>query len=335
MKKPEGMAEPGWYDDPEISGNERYWNGKFWEKATRKSGDETVSPIPLGDFRLGWFLFRYPLNRDKAFVSYSLILLLSLISGIASEFSSGTRANLIPYMAITLIPLMAAYIYLFFLPYLLIRRKRDKNKGISPAQKNQSGLKLSPKIFIGGAVGIIFLLIAIGSYTSSSESKIEYFTVKQKEISEILRNYNAEAAVAVGVVREVSDRTITTGDAIAKFGAATSKVTPILSQLREVCFEIDFPPAEGNDEEIAIAKAMNMLKVACEITPEQFVVLVDIFKSQIDAESTQADLDTLSAKLEALNRQKIVATKNGVEAILPYASDAEAKLLQSLLDSMD
>jgi hypothetical protein len=38
MKKPEGMAEPNWYDSPENPGMEQYWNGKYWAKQTRPIG---------------------------------------------------------------------------------------------------------------------------------------------------------------------------------------------------------------------------------------------------------------------------------------------------------
>jgi hypothetical protein len=38
MKKPEGMAEPDWYDSPENPGKEQYWNGKYWTKQTRPTG---------------------------------------------------------------------------------------------------------------------------------------------------------------------------------------------------------------------------------------------------------------------------------------------------------
>jgi hypothetical protein len=41
MKKPEGMAEPNWYDSPENLGMEQYWNGKYWTKQTRPIGSNS------------------------------------------------------------------------------------------------------------------------------------------------------------------------------------------------------------------------------------------------------------------------------------------------------
>ena len=38
MKKPDGMADPNWYNSPENPGMEQYWNGKYWTKQTRPIG---------------------------------------------------------------------------------------------------------------------------------------------------------------------------------------------------------------------------------------------------------------------------------------------------------
>jgi hypothetical protein len=38
MKKPEGKAEAGWYDAPEIIGYEQYWDGSKWLRQKRLSG---------------------------------------------------------------------------------------------------------------------------------------------------------------------------------------------------------------------------------------------------------------------------------------------------------
>ena len=43
MKKPDGKAEAGWYDAPEIDGYLQYWNGKFWTKKKQiKDGFEDL-----------------------------------------------------------------------------------------------------------------------------------------------------------------------------------------------------------------------------------------------------------------------------------------------------
>ena len=38
MKKPEGKAEAGWYDAPEIIGYEQYWDGSKWLSQKRSVG---------------------------------------------------------------------------------------------------------------------------------------------------------------------------------------------------------------------------------------------------------------------------------------------------------
>ena len=50
MKKPEG-AEPGWYEDPEDSERERFWNGKYWDRwSTRLIGEDVPTPLAINEF---------------------------------------------------------------------------------------------------------------------------------------------------------------------------------------------------------------------------------------------------------------------------------------------
>jgi ABC-type transporter Mla subunit MlaD len=77
---------------------------------------------------------------------------------------------------------------------------------------------------------------------------------------------------------------------------------------------------------------MNVLRAGCEITPKQFLILQDIFRSQIDEDSSQNELDQLSAELDALNQQKINITIEGLEAALPYLNENEAIYARQLLE---
>jgi hypothetical protein len=69
VKKPNGKAEAGWYDAPEIDGYLQYWNGKFWTKNKQiKDGSENLEIPP--DYELGKLLFRSPIMSDGIFITY-------------------------------------------------------------------------------------------------------------------------------------------------------------------------------------------------------------------------------------------------------------------------
>lgn len=330
MKRPDN-AEPGWYDDPEMDKYERYWNGQYWESQTRRVSDDSVGQPARNQFKLGRFLFRYPLSQDKSFVTYCVVLSLSLFFGISSELRSGTRTELIPIMTIPLIPLVAVYIYIFFLPYLFVRRRRDKKKGIGEFELKPVPKNKFLKMILGGGAGILVALFALGTIESGQDSDLDVFIQNQERISEILGRYNSEAGAAVGVVRGISDGTLSAGEGIGQFSTASSKITPILSELRTVCEEINFPEVTGEGLDLAISQGMNILKVACEVTPKQFLVLTEIFREQINQNGTQSKLDQLSQELDLLNKEKRDAAIRGINAMLPYADESQAEIFRALL----
>lgn len=333
MKKPES-AEPGWYEDPEDAERERFWNGKYWDKSTRIVGEEIPTPQSINEFQLGPLFFRKPFGRDNALKTYLIVFVLSFISGIYSEFQSGTRIELIPILLIPVSGLMAIYIYVVFLPYLLIRRRRDKKKGLEKGSSNSISNKSQKKILIGVAsiVGVWLGLSALGGVVGQ-DSDVEEFLEYQQKITGVLNKYNTEAAVAVGVVRDLSDGVITVGDGITKFTASASQTTMILKELREECEGLQFPDLTGSGQKLAYAKAMNMLWVTCEVTPQQFLVLQQIFAEQISDSASQVRLNELSSKLTTLGKMKTDAAIEGIKAFIPYATEQEKITLNQLLDA--
>ena len=333
VKKPEG-AEPGWYEDPEDSERERFWNGKYWDKSTRLPGEEVPTPLSINEFELGPLLFRKPFGRDYALTTYLIFLGLSSISGVYTEFQSGTRIELIPILLIPVFPLVAIYLYLFFLPYLLIRRRRDKKRGLQRVSSGSINFKPRKKIFIGVAsiLGVWLGLSVLGRLIGQ-DSDVEEFLDYQQRISSVLNKYNSEAAVAVGVVRNISDGVITAGDGITKFTVSASRITPILKDLREECEGLPSPDTTGSGEKLAYAKAMNMLLVTCDVTPQQFLVLQQIFREQVSDSSSQLRLDELVSKLNSLSKLKSDAAIDGIRAFIPYASEQERVILNELLDT--
>lgn len=334
MKKPEG-AGPGWYEDPEDSERERFWNGKYWDKSTRLIGEDVPTPPTTNDFELGPLLFRKPFGRDLALITYLTFLGASFISAVYSEFQSGTRIELFPILLIPGFPLIAIYVYLFFLPYLLIRRRRDKKKGLQRVSSDSINLKPRKKILIG-VVSIlgVWLGLSVLGRVIGQDSDVEKFLEYQEKITRVLSKYNTEGAVAVGVVRNLSDGAITAGDGITKFTASTSRMTPILKDLREECEGLPSPDMTASGKELAYAKAMNMLLVTCEVTPQQFIVLQQIFREQVSDSSLQLRIDELVLKLNSLGKIKSDAAIDAIKGLLPYASEREKATLNQMLDAL-
>ena len=333
VKKPEG-AEPGWYEDPEDSERERFWNGKYWDKSTRLPGEEVPTPLSINEFWLGPLLFRKPFGRDYALTTYLIFLGLSFISGVYTEFQSGTRIELIPILLIPVFPLVAIYLYLFFLPYLLLRRRRDKKRGLQRVGPDFINIKPKKKVLIGIASILgVWLSLSVLGRVIGEDSDVEEFLDYQQKIGSVLNRYNSEAAVAVGVVRNISDGVITAGDGITQFTASASRITPILKDLREECEGLPTPNMTGSGEKLAYAKAMNILLVTCNITPQQFLVLQQIFREQISDSYSQQRIDELVLKLNSLGKLKSDAAIDGIRAFLPYASEQEKVTLNALLDT--
>jgi hypothetical protein len=96
MKKPEGMAEPNWYDSPENPGMEQYWNGKYWTKQTRPIGntsefkEKNNLSLSISNGFTKIFDYRGTAKRFEYwyffFFSYLSIFIVGAISGAISAF---------------------------------------------------------------------------------------------------------------------------------------------------------------------------------------------------------------------------------------------------------
>ena len=134
MKKPNGKAEAGWYDAPEIEGYLQYWNGKYWTKKKQpKDGYENLDVTP--EYELGRFFFRKPYFSDNAFIGWIVVNFLMAISRLTNNVNNG-ELNLSSTFSIvsglgdavigTL--LIAFLVWIFFLAYLVPRRIKDNKE---------------------------------------------------------------------------------------------------------------------------------------------------------------------------------------------------------------
>ena len=336
MQKPEGKAEAGWYDHPTEVGYEKYWNGKFWTKKNRLLGEEGPVATPADKKYLGRLLFRYPIGSDGAFIGYLIIAALGIFNGLRQEVSSGFDLALI-INALFLSAVTLPWVYILFLIYLVPRRIFDKKRGIqSYTDESDTGLEINENskqskkvITVVGAVLVLSLLISVGLRTTSKSAGDEFYE-EQQRISAITAEWNQEAAKLVTLIQGISSGEFSIGEAQERAAVLNSTLSPILIRLREECDDVPNEPITGEGQERAIQLSWKMLSVVCEVTPQQYTETLAVYKAQISATSTQADIDYHVAQLTALGERKKAAAIEALNAISPYATAGELENLNRM-----
>jgi hypothetical protein len=342
MKKPEGKAEAGWYDAPEIEGYLQYWNGRFWTKEKQiKDGFENLEVLP--EKQLGKFLFRSPIMNDGIFIAYLVLAGISALYLIADyrDFTSGitTIILIIPAIGITLI-----WIYIIFLLVLIPRRLLDKKNGITKsvsdrhqfADINSDSVVSEPmsknrKKYL---VVIVFLLLLFLIYTAQSKSGFERdadaFFNKQKEISLVLNDWNKESALLFGVIQKVSNGELDYPSAIYALNESNSRIGPVIESLRDECIDVPVQTINQTGEAQAIALAWNMLKVTCDLVPLQRIEYLAIFDAQWSESATQSKIDYHVERLADLAQKRKDAVTKALVEFEKYATGSQLEQIQQL-----
>ncbi len=336
MRKPEGNAEAGWYDHPTEDGYEKYWNGKFWSTKVRKFGEEGPLEIPADQKYLGRFLFRYPVKRDGAFIAYLGTVALGIFYGFSQEVSSGDG------LAIVIVALLGAlvtvpWVYILFLLFLIPRRFIDKKRGLqkfelvsNAGDEIQVNSKQSKRaVTVVGGILVISLLIFSG-IRATSKSEGDKFYEEQQRISAITAEWNQEAAKLVTLIQDISNGNVGIGEAQERAAVLNATLSPILTRLRDECSDVPNVPISGEGQERAILLSWKMLSVLCDVTPQQYIETIAVYKAQISETSTQADIEYHLAQLKALGERKIAAAIEAIDAISPYATEGERESLKRL-----
>lgn len=336
MRKPEGKAEAGWYDDPTGDGFEKYWNGLFWTKKVRKFGEDGPIALPAGQKYLGRLLFRYPLGSDGAFIAYLVTVALGIFYGFNQEISSGDGFAIIVvalFGALITIP----WVYILFLVFLLPRRIVDKKRGL---QKFELVSNAGEEIQVNGkqsrravtvVCGILVVsLLIFSGIRATSKSEGDKFYEEQQRISVITAEWNQEAAKLVTLIQDISNGVVGVGEAQERATVLNATLSPILTRLRDECSDVPNKPISGEGQERAILLSWKMLTAVCDVTPQQYIETVAIYKAQISETSTQADIDYHVGQLNALGERKKAAAIEAIDAISPYATAGERESLQRL-----
>lgn len=336
MRKPEGKAEAGWYDHPTENGYEKYWNGKFWTKKSRLFGEEGPIAIPADQKYLGRLLFRYPIKNDGAFIAYLITVAIGIFYGFSQEISSGDGLAIIAialFGALVTVP----WIYILFLVFLVPRRIIDKKRGLqkfelvsNAGDQVQVNIKKSKRaVTVVGGILVISLLIFSG-IRATSKSEGDKFYEEQQRISVITAEWNQEAAKLVTLIQDISNGVVGVGEAQERATVLNATLSPILTRLRDECSDVPNEPISGEGQERAILLSWKMLTAVCDLTPQQYIETLAIYKAQISETSTQADIDYHIAQLNALGERKKAAAIQAIDAISPYATAGERESLQRL-----
>jgi hypothetical protein len=124
MKKPDGMAEPDWYDSPENPGMEQYWNGEYWSKDLRMTNRNGLYLYPNDKKILHKSLFRLPLGSDNVFIAFVFIAVLSIFYSIKQDLDRGDAFPFWVYVLGSSVTVVTVYV--LFLLILIPRRIIDK-----------------------------------------------------------------------------------------------------------------------------------------------------------------------------------------------------------------
>lgn len=330
MKKPSDFIGAEWFDDPEFEGQERYWNGKFWSKHTRLTGEIGPHVVPHGQKSLGLFLFRNPIMSDGVFIAFLVVLAITAIY-LAEDFMSSFEnisaiLILIPAIALTII-----WIYILFLLILIPRRIIDKKNGLNKHPRNsqivevglESKTNQSKKAFlIVGAISTVAILFFAFQSASGKTDGDKYFEIEQS-ISAVVKDWNVAATPISQAIRSISDGSMGAAEGRRIAGIASSDFAVISNRLDEACSAIPEYDLNATGAEGAFAKSFDALQVTCDLLPQESTEILLLVGEQVAEEGTQANIDYHSSQIAIIIEKRRKAILVSLDAIMPYLTDAQ------------
>jgi hypothetical protein len=337
LKKPKDFDGADWFDDPEVEGQERYWNGKFWSKYTRLVGEIGPRVVPHGQKSLGLFLFRSPITGDGVFIAFTIVVGITAIY-LAKDFTDSISGIsgfllLIPGLAITLI-----WIYVLFLLILIPRRIFDKKNGLSKLSRNSDFEELSVENKTNQSknafltVGVISIIAIVLFAFQSANRKTEadrYFEIEQS-ISAVVKDWNVAATPISEAIRSISDGSMGAAEARRIAGVASSEFAVISNRLDDACSEIPEYDLNATGIDGAIAKSFDALQVTCDLLPQESTEILLLVREQVAEEGTQANIDYHASQIALIIEKRRTAMLNSLDALMPYLTDAQKANLERI-----
>lgn len=337
MKKPIDFVGAEWFDDSEVEGQERYWNGKSWSKHTRLAGEIGPHVVPHGQKSLGLFLFRSPITGDGVFIAFAIVLGITAIY-LVNDFTDSIAGIagfllLIPGMAVTII-----WVYILFLLILIPRRIIDKKNGLSKhprnshfkenGQKNKTNHSKKAFLIVGTISAIVILLFAFQSANSKTDGD-RYFEIEQS-ISAAVKDWNVAATPISEAIRSISDGTMGTAEARQILGVASSEFAVINNRLDDACSEIPEYDLNATGVDGAYAKSFDALQVTCDLLPQESTEVLLLVREQISEDGTQANIDYHANQIAIIIEKRRTAILDSMDALMPYLTDAQRANLERM-----
>ncbi len=330
MKKPIDFVGAEWFDDPEVEGQERYWNGKFWSKYTRLTGEIGPRVVPHGQKSLGLFLFRSPITGDGIFIAFAILVGLTAIY-LAKDFTDSIAGIssfllLIPGLALTVI-----WIYILFLLILIPRRIIDKKNGLSKLPRNsqfeeigqENKTNQSKKAFLTiGTISIVAILLFAFQSAKGKTDGDRYFEIEQS-ISAVVKDWNVAATPISQAIRSISDGTMGAAEGRRIAGVASSEFAVISNRLEDACSAIPEYDLNATGVDGAFAKSYDALQVTCDLLPQESTEVLLLVREQVSEEGTQENIDYHANQIAIIIEKRRKATLDSIDALMPYLTDAQ------------
>jgi hypothetical protein len=330
MKKPDDFIGAEWFEDPEVDGQERYWNGKFWSKHIRLIGDLGPHVVPDGQKSLGLFLFRNPIMSDGVFIAFLIVLAITAIY-LAEDFMNSFENIYAILMLIPAIALTIIWIYILFLLILIPRRIIDKKNGLNKHPRNsqivevglESKTNQSKKAFLTvGAVSMIAILLFAFQSANSKTDGDRYFEIEQS-ISAVVKDWNVAATPISQAIRSISDGMMGAAEGRRIAGEASSQFAVISNRLDEACEAIPEYDVNATGREGAFAKSYDALQVTCDLLPQESTEVLLLVREQVSEEGTQENIDYHANQIAIIIEKRRKAILESIDALMPYLSDAQ------------
>jgi hypothetical protein len=293
------------------------------------------------------YMFDSPVKRDWLFWVFCLFLFANTVNALQRVSDSGG-------IDLSGISVVSGSIDAFFqvliswimcLPIYFIRKiiRKRSNQGFAENQldsesslssdsesyePNPSGTK-NKKILISVGIAVLVVVSLVVSGDDAGDESDKFFEVEQL-INEQVKEWNIAATPISQIVSRISNGTVSEVEARQVAGEASTNFAVIHNNLRDACAYIPDYDVNAGGKEGAIALSYDALQVTCDLLPQESIEILALVAAQLSPISTQADLDYHSNQIASLIEQRKTAISKSIDALEPFATEAEKEQLARL-----
>lgn len=293
------------------------------------------------------YLFDSPLKRDWMFWTFCFVLFRNVVGALQRVSDSG-GINLSPnsiFSGLVDASLQVFLAWFIFLPIYFIRqyvRKRkimtlkDRDRSQTSVSFNELSLENSRKapiknrktLYVVGLI-VIVLFFSNQSIVSDEEQSNRFFEVEQN-VSKHIKEWNLAATPISQIVSRISNGTISELEARQIASEASTRFAIIHNNLRIACDEIPNYDLSDVGQSGAIALSYDALQVTCDVIPQESIEILALVSAQLSPTATQQDLDYHLNQISLLIEKRRLAIVKSIDALEPFANQAEKDQLARL-----